>query len=83
MTDFPPHADRRRTPYCSPSHTLIPTLTALNDHLSGIDEACRDMNGLNYGGRIKLIRCLVANSILEVNKLCMKDIENIKQKECI
>ena len=77
--------DRRKAPYCSPSHQLIPTLTALNDHLTGIDEACRDMNGINYGGRIKLIRALAQNAILEVNKLCMKDIERVelKQKECV
>lgn len=77
--------DRRKAPYCSPSHQLIPTLTALNDHLTGIDEACRSTDMTNYAGRMKLIRALANNAMLEVNKLCMKDIERVelKQKEAV
>ena len=72
-----------QVPFCSDKHQLIPSLASLHDKLSGIDAACVAVNGLNYGSRITLIQSLAADAAIELNRLCLKDIDEVTKKECV
>ena len=62
---------------------MIPSLASLHDKLASIDAACVGVHGLNYGGRVTLIQALAAEAVIELNKLCLKDIDDVTKKECV
>lgn len=83
--------DRRKPVLmCGPGHKIIPTLGMLCNCLKGIEGICfsmdLDMDCNNYGGKVtklrenkKHLQILVANSIMEVDKLIRKDIEQVNK----
>ena len=73
----------KRVPFCLSDHKMIPELVALHDLLTSIDAACVGATEINFRVRIMQIQALAADAVLEVNKLCLKDIEATNKKECV
>ena len=72
--------DRRKNFYCGPQHKIQP-LETLAGILLQVQNECKDVNGLNYGGKIKLIESLSFSGACEVDKLILKDNERVEDAD--
>ena len=69
--------DRRKNLYVGPDHQVIPTYNLFCNFLVTAKDACRGVDGLNYGSRIKEINIMLLNMETEINKIFKKDAEGL------